>query len=290
MQDLGKLSRRSAIGLIAGGSLLMASETFGFTEVTADRTVGIETSADSNALLGIEGTDAETTPTFTNNTDDLRMEVTLSSTDDIEFDVDGDGEYEEPAHFDLDPAQRREAKIKGRDDEAIVEVEVPLFNDVEKVGEIRLERTFDIPQASAIRDVEGSVRHVGGSGKYEFTLENTQSEGGQTVEIDGISVDSVDSTATQVGGHNDEILVLETTEEQIVQEIIEVGAGIVDFVRPSNDDVVELVPNGDGQGNEKEFEFDRFRTGDGGGTLTRTEEVDITLRAVDGSTAQIELR
>ncbi|MCU4751890.1 hypothetical protein OB919_07825 [Halobacteria archaeon AArc-curdl1] len=268
----------------------MASETFGFTEVTAGRTVGIGTAADSSALLGIEGTEAGTTPTFTNNSDDFRMEVTLSSTDDIEFDVDGDGEYEEPVIFDLDPGQRREVEIQGRDDTAIVEVEVGLFNGTKKVGEIQLDRTFDIPQASAISDVEGSVRNVGGSGKYEFRLENTQFEGGQTVEIDGISVDWVDSPATQVGGHNDEILVLETTEEQIVQEVIEVGGGIVDFVRPSNDDVVELEPNGDGQGNEKEFEFDRFRTGDGGGTLTRTEEVDITLRAADGSMAQIELR
>jgi len=52
-----------------------------------------------------------------------------------------------------------------------------------------------------------------------------------------------------------------------------------------------LEPNGEEEGAEKEFEFDRFRPEDEQGNPNApTDDVDLTVRAIDGSTAQIELR
>ena len=48
------LSRRAALGLIAGGSVLTATETFGFTSLSANRSFDISVSDDPNAFIGIE--------------------------------------------------------------------------------------------------------------------------------------------------------------------------------------------------------------------------------------------
>ena len=47
-------TRRAAIGLIAGGSLLMVMDSLGFQNIAANRGVGVSTAADSSALLSIE--------------------------------------------------------------------------------------------------------------------------------------------------------------------------------------------------------------------------------------------
>ncbi|WP_276258738.1 hypothetical protein [Haloglomus litoreum] len=49
-----QVTRRAALGLMAGGGLLATSETLGFSNVTAGRGVSIETASDANALVGIE--------------------------------------------------------------------------------------------------------------------------------------------------------------------------------------------------------------------------------------------
>ena len=62
----GKLSRRAAIALIAGGGTLAISGTGAFTQAKTPRRFSVTTAADENALLGIKTLDV--TFTETNNT------------------------------------------------------------------------------------------------------------------------------------------------------------------------------------------------------------------------------
>ena len=55
-RDLRKYSRRSAIGLMGVGGGLAATETLGFTNLTADRTVDVDVVGDDEAVLTIVGT------------------------------------------------------------------------------------------------------------------------------------------------------------------------------------------------------------------------------------------
>lgn len=288
MSRNSNVTRRTALGLIGAGVLLTLSETFGFNEISAGRGVSVAASEDPTAFFGIDGTSADTTPLFTNNTAASTMTVELESDDDIEFDANGDGEFQEQVEFDIGPGEEQEVELGGSDEEALVHIlaELEPTNGDGTSGSIDLERTFEIPQTAAIRDVEGSVDSAGGSGKYEFTLENTQPDDGQTVEINGIAVDSTDpEDANQVGGHDDDILLFGEDEERIVEEVIYVGGDLVGFSRDGDEDVVALEP-----GDEVWFEFDRFREEDGGGTQVGVDDVDITIRAADGSTAEIDLR
>lgn len=57
MPDNRRLTRRTALSLIAGGGLLTASETLGFTNVTGKRGVNVSTAEDAYALLGIDPED-----------------------------------------------------------------------------------------------------------------------------------------------------------------------------------------------------------------------------------------
>ena len=56
-RDLRKYSRRSAIGLMGVGGGLAATETLGFTNLTADRGVDVDVENDLNADLKIAGED-----------------------------------------------------------------------------------------------------------------------------------------------------------------------------------------------------------------------------------------
>ena len=57
-RDLRKYSRRSAIGLMGVGGGLAATETLGFTNLTADRGVDVDVENDLNADLKIAGEDS----------------------------------------------------------------------------------------------------------------------------------------------------------------------------------------------------------------------------------------
>ena len=269
--------------------------TGAFSSVNAGRGISVNAANDSDALLGIEGKSADTTPKFTNRTGIDMPSVELDSDDDIEFDVTGDGEFEEPpVSFSIESGDSQEVELGGTDEEADVSITADLADtDGEPRGEISLSRVFEIPQTAAIRDVEGSATGTGGSGKYSFELQNTQPEDGRTATIVAIRVDDTDSDAVQVGGNNDDILTAEGT--QIVDEVLDIDSqneediGRTDFIEGEE---LELEPNGeDGDlGNEIDLEFDRFRTGDGGGTQVTPDDVDITVWAEDGSSASIELR
>lgn len=276
-------TRRSALALLGSGAALVAWGSGGFTSTTAFRNAELDTVDDPDALLGIDGTGAETTPTFENNTAH-DMDVTLNSDDDVEFDVDDNGEFEESVTFSLAASELREVALRGSVDEADVEIEATLSRDEEHIGRIELSRTYEVPQAADISDVVGETRSVGESGKYRFGLTN---QGSRQVTIDGIGVPSTSNpNAAQVGGGNDEIVILESTGESIVDQIIEVGGSVVDFTRDDSEDTVDLPPE-----EEILFEFDRFREeGGGGGSQVSVEEVDAKLRAEDGSTAVVKLR
>lgn len=285
MSQNSNITRRTALGLIGAGVLLTASETFGFSEIYAGRGVSVTASNDPTAFLGINGTNADTTPVFVNNTTTSSMTVELESDANIEFDTNGDGEFQEGVEFDIGPGEDQEVELGGTDGEARVRI----FADLEPTngdgasGNIDLERTFEIPQTAAISDMEGSVDSAGNSGNYEFVIENTQPDGGQEIELDGIAVNWTDNEdANQIGGHNDDILLF--GDEQIVDETIYIDDELVGFARDSEENTVTINPGG-----EVEFEFDRFREEDGGGSQVGVDDVNITVRAVDGSTAQIEL-
>lgn len=53
-----RLTRRSALALVAAGGAVAGAETLGFTNVTGSRDVSLETAADPEALLGIDAADA----------------------------------------------------------------------------------------------------------------------------------------------------------------------------------------------------------------------------------------
>ena len=57
----GKLSRRAAVAMLAGGSLLGFSGTGAFSQVDGDRPFKVATATDANALLTIEGFDEDET-------------------------------------------------------------------------------------------------------------------------------------------------------------------------------------------------------------------------------------
>lgn len=293
------MKRRAFLGL--GASSIGVGTLYGtgaFSSVSAGRGISVNAANDASALLGIEGTAADTTPSFTNNTAKFTMDVTLDSNDNIEFDVNGDGTFETPpVSFDITAEDTRDVELGGTDEEALVDITADLTNgNNENIGSIVLNRVFEIPQTAAIRDVEGTVSNAGNSGKYDFNLENTQPAGGQTAELDGIRVDAVldeNTDATRVGGQeeNDPVFVL-VDEGSIVnvQEIVIGDDTIADFVRDGSEDEVTLAP-----GEQESFSFERFRqdpetVNGNGNTQTGVEDIDITLRAADGSTAMIELR
>lgn len=64
MSNREKLTRRAALALMAGGGTLAASETVGFTSLSAARELGISVADDENASLKIEG--LKQSPTYTN--------------------------------------------------------------------------------------------------------------------------------------------------------------------------------------------------------------------------------
>ncbi|WP_139326972.1 hypothetical protein [Natronorubrum daqingense] len=248
--------------------------------------MSVTASDDPSAYLGIDGTTADRTPVFVNNTTTYSMTVELDSDDDIEFDVNGEDEFQEQVEFDIEPGENQEIEVGGTDETAIVHIFADLepTNSDDATGIIDLERIFEIPQTAAISDIQGSVDSAGNSGNYEFIIENTQPDDGQVVELDGLAISWTNNEdANQVGGHNDDILLFE--DEQIIDEVIYIGEELVGFSRDGEENTVAIEP-----GDEMEFEFDRFREEDGGGSNVGVDDVDITVRATDGSTAQIELR
>jgi hypothetical protein len=110
-RDLRSYTRRGALGLMGAGGVLAATETLGFTQLTADRGVGITVSGDNasgfkitangSGLNDTTSADETLSLTFTNNTgtnfdgnslsenEGLAVDISASNTD-VEV-TDGDG-------------------------------------------------------------------------------------------------------------------------------------------------------------------------------------------------------
>lgn len=297
------MKRRVFVGLgvtsIGAGVL---HSTGAFSSLSAGRGIAVTAAGDSDgALLGIETTDSGD-KRFTNNGSET-MTIDLSSDDNIEFDTEESLTIE-----DLSAGDSEVVEISGTDDEAIVTIFVELKDGENIIGSIDLEREFNIPDAAALQEVEGTITAQGKSGKFEFNLRNAQPESGTSAFISEFRIDRAENTddnvnADDVGGNNKDLFILEDNNERLVEDSIDkidIGSD-TSFTQIYRDDAgedgsrgegtVELEPDGEDEentlGNEREFSFDRFRESD---KFMGANEVDITFRAEDGSEAQVELR
>ncbi len=88
MVDKQKMTRRTAIGLVGAGGVLLATETLAFENITADRLTSLMTAGDENAYLALVEATYDTIPNnsfetvayLTNNVDEaLTVSYTLST-------------------------------------------------------------------------------------------------------------------------------------------------------------------------------------------------------------------
>ena len=273
--------------LVGAGSLLVGSgaiyQSGAFSKVAADRGMNLQTAADPNALLGLEGvSDAGTTPTFTNNTDGP-MDVTLDSTDtSVEFDLGDMGSFTNGrVSFSLSPGETRTVAINGGSTSVPVSVNGELLaGDGNVDGQISLTRSYAVPQAGQVQ-LTPNVTSTGNSGKYEFELENT---GSIDVSIVGIGVNETsEPNAIEVAGGG--ILVVEGTS--VLSQTIP-----VDSTAPDQDTRVDFNNSVSlDTGVTKLFEFEKFRTAGSGnsGAKMKGESVTATFYFSDGSSKTVTM-
>jgi|GEM_PF-5627660 len=131
------------LGSVAVGSGAVL-ESSAVTAVDANRSTGVRTAADANALLGLGGVDdASTTPTFTNNAAGS-MTVTLSSKENVVFDVVNDGSSPEPSvGFTLGLDTTKQVRIDGDGSAAPITVDATIKSDGGNVvGSVSLQRRY----------------------------------------------------------------------------------------------------------------------------------------------------
>ena len=255
--------------------------TGAFSSVSAGRGISVNAAGDKDALLGIN---EEVYPVeFANNTSSFSMEVTLESTA-MSFDVNDDGEFEEPATFNLEPAETQddpdvnEVALQG--DDGTVSISVDLLNNGSNVGSIDLDRFFEVPGVAAIRQVTGSVREAFGNGRYQFSLTN---ESDDDITLDGFGVEWTDNPdATFVGRDQGNDAILEADDVQRIDERFAIDGEVNDVI---DGEEVEL-----GSGVEMEFEAGRFS--DDGSNGVAVNDIDLVVRGSDDPdrTVTVELR
>lgn len=265
------------MGMAGTGAAMIG--TSAFTSVSSDRNANLSTASDANALLGIDGyADPGTVPTFTNNTSSS-VDITLDSSEDVEFDVQDDGSFElVPVTFTLPAGGSVDVAIQdGGNAGSDSDIDI-IANSGERV--IETTRNFAIPASSAVKDIEPSVTAAGGSGKYEFQLEN---KGSTTVTLTEIGVvQTTNNNVTKVGGKkNDGIFNNVTSGNSIVNNPITIGGS-----RQPLTTVVDLDP---GPNNSITFEFDRFRNSQNKNGDMSGEDVRIEVAFSDGSSTTLDL-
>ena len=268
--------------LAIGSGALMQSGAF--STVRGDRGVSVQTAADPDALLGLEGVDdASTTPRFENNAS-VSMDVTLESTDSsVEFDVGDTGSFTDTATFSFAAGNDREVAIDGDASSAPVSVtaELPSSNDPQAT--ISLTRDYVLnTQADQIK-LTSNVSATGNSGKYEFELENT---GSVDVTLVGIGINETSTSkpaATEVSGGK--ILDVVDNEGSVLSTPIP-----VDSSSPNQNTRVGFTEDVSlGSGSPKTFEFDRFQDSGGSKVGMKRETVKTTLYFSDGSSKTVTL-
>lgn len=280
----GLLSRRAALGLLfSGGTVVGLRQTGAYSSTVGERGFEASTAEDPDALLGITGNDdTNTAPELTNNSN-YTMDVTLESGN-VAFDVDGDGTFAEPVSFELDPEEAREFEVSGGSD--TVSITAILSAGSEVVGSIELVRSFAVSAVAAIKKVEGSIKGGFGNGKYRFALTNTADE---QITLNGFGVEWTNPDSDLVSANGGQPTLANSSDNaDLITQPISVGGGVYDVIAGNE---VLLEP-----GIGVDFEFRRFRDAGGGpgggpgGGGVFVEDVDLLVRADDGSTAVIELR
>lgn len=269
------MSRRAALGLFLGGvGALGLQQTGAYTSTLGERGFGASTAEDPNALLGIVGNDDPAiTPKITNNSN-YTMDVTLESAN-VVFDIDDNDVFEAPVSFSLTSGQERTFKIDG--DDGTATITAALSENGNDAGSIELVRSFVIPAVAAIRKIEGSVRGAFGNGRYQFALTNKADE---PITLEGFGVQWTNPDSDRISQKNQATLENSSNGTDLITETILVGSSVYDVIAGNE---VLLQPD-----NQVNFEFRRFEDANGDGV--GVEDVDLYVRADDGSNAVIELR
>jgi hypothetical protein len=281
-----------ATGIAGIGIGVNVLESTAYTSAVADRPSNAAVADDPNAVLGMEGlTDTSVTPTFTNHSA-ASMTVTLDAVESgIEWDV-GDDEtwVGDPVSFDLSSGASREVAIRGGD-EATVDVTAVLSSGGVDTGRIELQRIIDIPQSSVVKEIQGTAKGAGNSGKFSFELENTGDIDATLVAV-GIN-ETTNPNAVSVGGGD----ILSAGGTSVVSTSIP-----VDSSNPNQDTRVDFDQNVQlNSGETIDCRFDYFQTAGGGGgsgngkgnsggkARMKGEDVKATFYFSDGSSGIVEL-
>ena len=281
MVDTTHLTRRAALGLIAGGAIVSGANTMGFGTTRANRTTSVGSADDPEALLGIEGSgDESVTPAFTNRSSYL-MAVTLTSPNPgAEFDVGSTSGWESsPVSFEFDPGERVEVAMRGGET-VTADVDATLLENGATRATIELRRTFPVPQAGQVSVTPG-VSSGGGRGRYQFELEN---DGDIDVTVVGLGINETTNEAVYTVGHGD---ILTQDGTQLVDVPIP-----IDSTDPGSDTRRDFLTDvGLPVGSLRSFEFDRFQR-DGQGSPhadMRGHDVRVTLYFEDASSITVLL-
>ncbi|MFT4881349.1 MAG: hypothetical protein ACI9CA_000337 [Natronomonas sp.] len=267
--------------LAIGSGALMQSGAF--STVKGDRGVSVQTAADKDAILGLEGVDdPNTTPAFENNSTSS-MEVTLKSTDSsVEFDENGDGSFTDTAKLGLNPGDKSEVVINGNGDSVPVSVTAKLPDRSDPEATISLTRDYAVPVQADQIQLTSNLNAAGNSGKYEFEIENT---GNTEVTVVGIRIEDTSTNAEEVANKNGSTLVAGGTG--VLSNPIP-----VDSENPDRDTRRDFDSNSTvslSGGATENFKFDRFQDSAGKKVGMQNQSVTVKLYFSDGSSEKVTI-
>lgn len=275
------VDRRALLGKIAvvlgGGSLLF--ESGAYSAVTAGRSAQVDTSTDDQALLSLTQLNDSSTPVTFTNRSTHSMSITLSSPDDVEFDVGDDGTSEgTTATFSLAAGASVDVDLLANGT-VLLDVVADLLDGGSSVGRIELQREAEAQSQSGQVQVTPNVTATGNSGKYEFELENT-GDVDVTIEGIGITQTTVENVVEVSGGS-----IFSAEGTSVLSTPIP-----IDSSEPDSDTRRDLETTVDlNTGVTKRFEFDRFKNSKGKNAKMQGEDVQIRLYFTDGSDLTVDL-
>lgn len=273
----GLLTRRRLLlvglgGFALGGGVISSGA---YSAVRPYRSGEIGATDDPDALLGMSGvTDPGQKPVFTNKSTST-MHVTLTSGDDIEFDLGDTGTWTTSASFTLEPGESQLMNVRGSDNPATVDVSVTLGPLSDPVGTINAVREFAISQAGQLLEVAGTFKTAGKSGRYEFDLENIGDNDATLVAI-GVNA-TTNPNAVEVG--KGKILTVDNTE--IMSTPIP-----VDSSDPTTATRVDFDTNASLlAGQTRTFLFDRFLDATEKNADMTDQDIRVTVYSSDGGSS-----
>lgn len=251
--------------------------TGAFSSLSAGRGIGVNAADDPNGLLGIDNIDTTDDPVFTNNTS-MNMEVTLEEVDTaITFDG-----VSSSVTFPLHPDESESVTVEteGDAETALVDITATLLEGGTSAGTITLQRDFSVPQAELV-DFTGEADTAGGSGKFEFVLENV---GDLDVTLTGIGINATTTDAEEVSAPGNNASLTGDGQDLVTEQIPIDSSDPDSDTRRNFDDELVL-----GVDNEADFEFDRFRDDRENGVDMGDQNVRVTVYFGDDSDKTIDL-